>query len=504
MDTLLEGLKTFLGDTTNLAVVLGVILGFIISRSSSLIKTISLWFRKYFNHLVRLRTKKTAAKREGTPSKNTNDQFSKKVPSKSALYLKEIELNNVRCFSNLKMNFDQGKNLASSISILGDNSLGKSTLLKAIALTFCNESDSIALIKSMSGRLLTSGKKRGFIRAKLVDSDSGEVYTVEKTIVQTTDGEESIKQLFAPPPKKIFICAYGTQRSRAASTSYSKYSPGLAVQSLFDDSSVLQNPEIVLLRCPKELRTLIQNKLLDVLLLDSSKDRIIDDNEGISFEGPWGKIPFSALSDGYRSTVQWILDMFSWIILHERRLASTDSAGIVLIDEIEQHLHPKWQRFIIQRISRQFPRMQLVATTHTPLVVSGGSDLEQHKIIRLVNNGSAIVHESIDPKLLQGQRADEVLTSIFELATSRSPGSSFKIQRYFELGSKKNLDKKQREEYEELKDRLDPIISFGENSLEKNVETAVAETLRGMLKSTSKEMDFEVKKQLRELFNDKK
>lgn len=83
-------------------------------------------------------------------------------------------------------------------------------------------------------------------------------------------------------------------------------------------------------------------------------------------------LPFDALSDGYRNMIAMAADM-AWragvLNPHFGRQAPADTAGIVLIDELDLHLHPKWQRRIVFELKQVFPKIQFVATTHSPFIV---------------------------------------------------------------------------------------------------------------------------------------
>jgi predicted ATP-binding protein involved in virulence len=85
------------------------------------------------------------------------------------------------------------------------------------------------------------------------------------------------------------------------------------------------------------------------------------------------EIPFSSLSDGQRSLIVLAADM-AWrsaqLNPHYGSDAPRKTAGIVLIDEIELHLHPQWQRTVIRNLMRAFENIQFVMTTHSPQVVS--------------------------------------------------------------------------------------------------------------------------------------
>ncbi|MFT3764859.1 MAG: AAA family ATPase [Minicystis sp.] len=82
--------------------------------------------------------------------------------------------------------------------------------------------------------------------------------------------------------------------------------------------------------------------------------------------------PFRHLSDGYRLTVAMVADL-AWRCVtlnpHLGPAALEETSGIVLIDEIDLHLHPRWQRHIVEDLRRTFPRLQFIATTHSPFIV---------------------------------------------------------------------------------------------------------------------------------------
>lgn len=89
-----------------------------------------------------------------------------------------------------------------------------------------------------------------------------------------------------------------------------------------------------------------------------------------------------ALSHGYQSTIAWIADLIGHLLLESQEIPSTtEMEGLVLIDEIDLYLHPAWQATFITALRRVFPRIQFVATTHSPVVLA---EMAPHEIIRLV------------------------------------------------------------------------------------------------------------------------
>lgn len=84
-------------------------------------------------------------------------------------------------------------------------------------------------------------------------------------------------------------------------------------------------------------------------------------------------IPFGHLSDGYRNLVAMVADI-AWraaqLNPHHGANAAREATGVVLIDELELHLHPAWQRRVIDDLLAAFPKLQFVATTHSPQVIA--------------------------------------------------------------------------------------------------------------------------------------
>lgn len=85
-------------------------------------------------------------------------------------------------------------------------------------------------------------------------------------------------------------------------------------------------------------------------------------------------VAFSHLSDGQRSVVSMVGDMAVRAVTlnpHLDERACEDVKGVVLIDEVDLHLHPKWQRKFVEVLSNSFPNVQFIATTHSPFIIQG-------------------------------------------------------------------------------------------------------------------------------------
>lgn len=96
-------------------------------------------------------------------------------------------------------------------------------------------------------------------------------------------------------------------------------------------------------------------------------------------------LPFNRLSDGYRNALAIISDIaFRCITLNPHLMSDAlNCKGIVLIDEIDLHLHPNWQKKIVNNLKKVFPNIQFFATTHSPFIIQ---ELDKGELMVLKNN----------------------------------------------------------------------------------------------------------------------
>jgi predicted ATP-binding protein involved in virulence len=141
--------------------------------------------------------------------------------------------------------------------------------------------------------------------------------------------------------------------------------------------------------------------------------------------------------------IAWIADLLGqgFLELGAGTNAST-LRGIVLLDEVDLHLHPTWQRRIIPILKRVFPELQFIVTTHSPLVLSG---FESDEIIQLALEDGLVVQRPlpIEPGMLT---ASEILTSYFDVPRAGRPDLVQKERAYLELKAKssRSEDEEQR------------------------------------------------------------
>ena len=133
-----------------------------------------------------------------------------------------------------------------------------------------------------------------------------------------------------------------------------------------------------------------------------------------------GQIPIESLSQGMTSLLSWV-----GILLQRLYEVHYDSSNVtdpkqeyalVLMDEIDAHMHPKWQQTLVAKLKRIFPNVQVIASTHSPLVVAG---MPVSQIVRFERNeGGQVETVHIDDDMSIG-RTDQVLTGdLFGLETT--------------------------------------------------------------------------------------
>lgn len=136
-------------------------------------------------------------------------------------------------------------------------------------------------------------------------------------------------------------------------------------------------------------------------------------NNYVEFKTDEGWFRLEDLAYGYQSTLSWIVDfckkMFDRYPLSENPLKEP---AIVLIDEIDLHLHPEWQRNITRILSNLFPKTQFIATTHSPLVVQS---LKEANVYVLNKKEKSVEISRMPNKTFKGWSVEDILNKVMGL-----------------------------------------------------------------------------------------
>ena len=415
--------------------------------------------------------------------------------------ISKLRLKNIKCFEDIKLSFEDGGSGVKDWSlIVGDNGQGKTTILRSLAVGLCDREGASALLADLYGGFLrreeeTDGSD-GSIEVCLIDADD-EKYTIETRIEQRDGKNESISQdvfigdcigVNKDDKNKIdnfkrdnlFAVAYGAGRSVEGDRSYEEYALVDSLYTLFKYEHPLQNAELgasrVKIHAKKREWRKLQSILKEVLMLEPT-DKILLGIKGLCVETRRGEETFHNLSDGYKSLTSVIIDFISWNLLYKPDFDLNDLSGIFIIDELEQHLHPKWQRRIVKILSEQFPKVQFICSTHTPICVLGLNDLENSWLFKAayVNNHSEV--ERFDLKEdFKGYRADQILTSgIFDLTDTRSVSVEDKLETYRRIYLKEESKRSEEEklQFDAIEDELKDLPMWGNEKEKKRREELI-------------------------------
>ncbi|MBW8050572.1 MAG: AAA family ATPase [Cytophagales bacterium] len=387
------------------------------------------------------------------------------------MYIYKIELENIRCFEKLTIDFEYDGKIQMWQTVLGNNAVGKSTILKCIAMGLCDESSAAALMKEENGEFIRKPYLKGSIEITLKDSPGDKGLTVVTNLTkETKESPEKLRQVTPSDLslwKDIFMCGYGVQIGDGGGDTWENYKPLEAVYTLFNTGSDLQNTEAVMFKQSPELRDWLSEVLLKILMLDNYP-KIEYNSKGMFVSGPWGKLRVGELSDGYRRVIQITVDFFGWQVVADKLSSVNDEiAGILLIDELETHLHPKWQRFIVDRFTTYLPKVQIITSTHSPLVALGTTDLEDALILELdlINeNSNRVRDKSVDSNTYKGYTVDQILTSTaFDMQIARSGISGNKMIEFRKLFLIESKNAEEEKRFQELRDELESEIpEYGE------------------------------------------
>jgi energy-coupling factor transporter ATP-binding protein EcfA2 len=388
------------------------------------------------------------------------------------------------------------------VVLLGDNGVGKTTILRALALALA-PADVVPSVLSRTG-LVSPTVRAGATEAEIeVDAPSHNVATILR-IESSKGGDRLRAHDFAPSERGErlrdygianhsvpFLVAYGSRRGSGLTGSerVTESPREAAVETLFDEGANLIQPDewlkgwqlAALQGGPDSQDARFFNAILSTLCaLLPDVGHIHVSREAVEVEGPTlGRIPLGALSDGYRTTMGWVLDMIArWVEEAKRQNVPIDEdfhkrmAGVALIDEIDLHLHPRWQRDVIDMVRGHFPRMSFVVTTHNPLTLLGAKPGEIHILRRTEKGDVEVIQRDLPP----GAGAEQVLTGDwFGLASTLDKDTLGMLARHQRLILDKGLNSPEAMKMEsELRRRLG---SYADTSIERLAREAAAKVL---------------------------
>ena len=424
------------------------------------------------------------------------------------MYINKIEIQNIRSISHLEMTFDN--NHAGWHVLIGDNGTGKSTVIKSIAVGLIGEEGFSALRQEPTQWLK---QKEHFGRIKLAilqdldyDNIKGGIPADNKlfntiSLIKSQSLKEHSSVINLPEnsilavssidegdfnPKSYnwdknnigwFSVAYGPMRRFSGGDEFEEVQKSnsklFAHLSALEESFVLSEPVKWLKNLQfQKLENDKEGKVIDDILKLVNDGKLLPNNtkiESVSSKGVFFKdgngsiISINDLSDGYRLVLSMTFEIIRQMILQYGSDLVFESIrkgdmriilpGVVLIDEIDAHLHPTWQTKIGEWFLKYFPKIQFIVTTHSPLVCRAA---EHGTIWKLSSSDDGNIINQITgtdkDRLVFGNVLDAFETDAFGEDVSRSDVSQKKLEQLAKLNMLQTLGKLDKSKEQELQD----------------------------------------------------
>ena len=341
--------------------------------------------------------------------------------SNEPIYVESLHLAGFRCFDRLDLTFRHETQLAGEWTCLaGINGAGKSSILQAVCLGLLGDQ----LVRELGGerlnrmrRMVDGERRRAEIEIVLRPAGVDRRISLRLAIDANgdTEAESSVADFWQELRSRVIV-GYGATRnlSSRVESGYESLSADVRRQiTLFDPLSQLAGADVLLRQQASTgpVSSLFQSIVRQVFEADL---QIEVGREGIRFTGA-GKDYVEAvdLPDGFRASAAWIADLCAiWCDKAPEAAGSGDPSdihGIVLIDEIDLHLHPTLQRKLVPKLRSALPRVQWIVTTHSPLVLA---NFDSHEIIALDRDREGNVRP-LDRQIL-GFSSDQIYEWLME------------------------------------------------------------------------------------------
>jgi hypothetical protein len=428
------------------------------------------------------------------------------------MYIRGVSIFDIKCFAHVEWELEDQVDAGWHV-ILGDNGSGKSTFIRSLALALIGHSDAAALRLNWED-WLRHGSSTGLIRLDLRrDKNQDKVagqgrattrYLLPVGVKFTRDDDgvaiSSIRAQYPKSQPKLdpqrylrgdkggwFSASFGPfRRFTGGDKEYAKlfYSfPKVArhLTAFGENIALTESLEWLSLLNYRAIEDKPEGLLLPLIKEFVNQPGFLPFGarlEGISSEGvvfvdaSGGPVKIEEMSDGYRSILSLTFELVRQLVESfgpENLFKKTadnqlvvNASGVVAIDEVDVHLHPKWQREIGKWLLRLFPRIQFIVTTHSPLICQAAT---KGSIFQLPSPGSngpgRFVSGQELERLLFGDSVEALGTDAFGLPTTRSQEGMNLLERLAELNNKEiqsGLSETEREERDLLRRAL-PIES---------------------------------------------
>lgn len=344
-------------------------------------------------------------------------------------------MHNLRSITELDLSFSAASGKARQWTyLLGENGTGKSSILRSVALALAG-SDAATELVGVPDDWIRLDSDEAVIEVEFANAEGEERHArltfrrgasaLDFAVANQPDLQQ-IDAAIAKSERNYFVVGYGvSRRPQASRHSFSETASFMRSQRA-RSVATLFNPEVTLISLEQWAMDLeyrrgrsglaAVRRALDTLLPDVKFDGIDREQRRLMFKTPDGRLPLGALSDGYQAMAAWCGDLLWQITETFGDYKDPLSArGLLLIDEVDIHLHPVWQRRLVSFLEQTLPNVQIIATTHSPLTVHQASEGELYVLKRREGGAVLQAYEGAPNRLLLPQLLESPLFGLTSL-----------------------------------------------------------------------------------------